>query len=143
MYKSYTVKAFKFKEISCGKGTISYRLVDELGDERIVTARAKCGLIKKIKSVEAIYHRETPLVEALANASINDVISIDFSDFNREYPRVHVNSKQEKMARGTVKDINNAQPVVSLDALNIDAFRLMQLLAISCAIFAIYALLTN
>ncbi|RUM71695.1 MAG: hypothetical protein DSZ09_02610, partial [Sulfurovum sp.] len=88
MYKTYTIKAYKFKEISKGTGSISYYLIDELGEERVVTAKAKRGIIKKIKSVQAIHHRETPLVKALANSSVNDTIVVDFSSFNRKFPRV-------------------------------------------------------
>lgn len=137
MYKSYTIKAFKFKEIASGKGTISYFLVDELGEKRTVTAKAKCGFIKRIKSVEAIHHRETPLIEALANASINDTIVIDFSEFNRQFPRVHANSKKERLARGTIKTVNNGHSITSLDALNIDTFRLLQLFLISSVCFVV------
>lgn len=131
MYKSYTITAFKFKEISAGRGTISYFLVDELGEKRTVTAKAKCGFIKKIKSVEAIHHRETPLVQALANAAINDTIAIDFSEFNRNFLRIHVNSQSERLARGTMKTINSGQAISSMDTLNIDALRLLQLFSIA------------
>lgn len=137
MYKSYTITAFKFKEISGGKGTITYFLVDELGEKRTVTAKAKCGLIKRIKSVEAIHHRETPLVEALADASINDTIVIDFSSFNRKFPRLHVNSQIERQSRGTIKPNNSGHEITSIDALNIDAFRLLQLFLISSSFFVI------
>jgi len=131
MYKSYTITAFKFKEISAGRGTISYYLVDELGEKRTVTAKAKSGFIKKIKSIEAIHHRETPLVQALANASINDTIAIDFSDFNRKFPRIHVNSQSERLARGTMKTNNNGHAISTIDSLNFDAFRLLQLFIIA------------
>ncbi len=141
MYKSYTIKAFKFKEISGGKGTISYHLVDEIGQTRTVTAKAKAGFIKKIKSVEAIHHREIPLVEALANSSINDIISIDFSDFNRKFPRVHQNSRQEKMARGTIKEIAGAQSINSLNGF--DGARLFQLFTIGVVATAIIVFLKN
>lgn len=137
MYKSYTIKASKFKEISNGRGTISYFLVDELGEKRTVTAKAKCGFIKRIKSIEAIHHRETPLVEALASASVNDTIVIDFSDFNKKYPRLHSNSSAERMARGTLKTLNSGQNISSLDALNIDIFRLLQLFLIASLIFMV------
>ena len=137
MYKSYTIKASKFKEISGGRGTISYFLVDELGEKRTVTAKAKCGFIKRIKSIEAIHHRETPLVEALASASVNDTIVIDFSDFNRNYPRLPSNSSIERMARGTLKTVNSGQNISGLDTLNIDAFRLLQLFVIASLAFMV------
>lgn len=134
MYKSYTIKACKFKEISEGRGTISYLLVDEKGERRTVIAKAKCGFIKQIKLVEAIHHRETPLVEALANASINDTISIDFSDFNRKYPRVHAKSQTERLARGTMK---NGHTISKMDLFNVNAYRILQLFGIAGAVLLV------
>lgn len=141
MYKTYTIKDYKFKEISSGNGSISYYLVDELGEERVVTAKAKRGLIKKIKSVQAIYHRETPLVNALANSAVNDTIVIDFSDFNREHPRVSTGSQFRKVSKSTVTDFNNAQAISILEAFNVDKFRLVQLFVIAClCLMAVLAL---
>jgi len=136
MYKTYTIKAYKFKEISKGTGSISYYLIDELGEERVVTAKAKRGIIKKIKSVQAIHHRETPLVKALANSSVNDTTS-----FNRKFPRVSNGSQFRKTAKVVLSDFDNSHAISTMDSLSIDKFRLMQLFVIAClCLMAILAL---
>jgi len=132
MYKTYTIKAYKFKELSKGSGSISYYLVDDNGEERVVKAKAKRGLFKKIKSVQAIYHRETPLVEALANAAVKDTIDIDFSTFNNEFPRVENGSYLNKTAKLVLDEFEDAQAISTQDSLKIDKFRLFQLFVIAC-----------
>ncbi len=143
MYKTYTIKSFNFKEISKGKGSLSYYLVDERGDERIVMAKAKRGLIKKIKSIEPIHHRETPLVKALANSSVNDTIVVDFSEFNRKYPRVSTGSQFRKSSAITLHDFNNTQAISTLDSLGVDKFRLLQLFIIACLCLMVILAIMN
>lgn len=126
MLKIYTIKGYTCKEVSSRKGAIQYQLVDDLGQERTVTAIAKLGLIKKIKSVHPIHFRETPLVEALSKAKINDQISVDFSDFNKHNPRIK--SDRHKASEKRVLDqINNAQAIATLDSFSWDPFRLLVL----------------
>ncbi len=143
MYKTYTIKAYKFKEISRGVGSISYYLVDELGEKRVVTAKAKRGIIKKIKSVKAIHHRETPLVEALANSSVNDTIVVDFSSFNRKFPRVSNGSQFRKTAKSTLADFDNSHAITTLDSLAIDKIRLLQLFIIACLCVIVIMAVSN
>jgi len=141
MYKTYTIKAYKFKEISKGIGSISYYLIDELGEERVVTAKAKRGVIKKFKSVRAIHHRETPLVNALANSSVNDTIVVDFSSFNRKFPRVSNGSQFRKTAKVVLNEFDNSHAISTLNSLSIDKIRLLQLFIIAClGLLAILAL---
>lgn len=132
MIKTFTIKEYKFKEISKGKGSIEYHLVDELNVERMVTAVAKLGWKNKIKSVHAVYQRESFLVNALTHTSVNDKIKVDFSGFNQKNPRL-VNNKQGAALRGTLKPTNNSK----IDQLGINKFRLIQLLIMSLLIFAV------
>jgi len=143
MYKTYTIKAYKFKEISKGIGSISYYLIDELGEERIVTAKAKRGIIKKIKSIQAIHHRETPLVEALANSSVNDTIVVDFSSFNRKFPRVSNGSQFRKTAKVMLDDFDNSHAISTMNLLTVNKFRLMQLFIIACLCLMVILALSN
>jgi len=85
--KQFTVVGYNFREISRGKGAIEYQLVDEFGNERTVNAMAKLNLFNKITSVKPIYHRELPLIQALAQTKLNDSVFVDFSTFNKNHPR--------------------------------------------------------
>lgn len=143
MYKTYTIKAFKFKEISKGIGSISYYLIDELGEERVVTAKAKRGLVKKIKSIKAIHYRETPLVNALASSAINDTIVVDFSTFNRKFPRVSNGSQFRKIAKSTANDFERLHSVSALNSFAIDKFRLLQLFVVACLCLLVIMALSN
>ena len=60
MVKTFTIKEYNFKQVSQNKGAIEYILVDEFGQKRTVTAVAKIGWNKKIKSVKPVFKRETP-----------------------------------------------------------------------------------
>ena len=88
MRKIFIIKNSNFKEISKDKGVIDFLLVDETGEKRTVSAIAKLSRKKRIISVNAIHKRETPLVEALAKASVKDTIEVDFTGFNNSHPRV-------------------------------------------------------
>lgn len=91
---SYIFKSYKFKEISKKKGSIEYLLVDESGNERLVTAMAELNWRKQIHRVRPVYHRESPLVEALANTDLEDTLVVDFSEFNKKHARGYVTSKK-------------------------------------------------
>lgn len=73
---------------------MSYHLVDEHGNERIVQAKAKLNWCKKVSSIKPIYHRETPLIKALAKASLNETIEVDFAEYNKKYPKGSVRTKK-------------------------------------------------
>lgn len=83
----YTVTGYNFTEISSGNGSIEYQLTDDFGNERTVTATAKVNLFNKISSVSPIYNRELPLIKALSRAKINESVIVDFSEYNKKYPR--------------------------------------------------------
>lgn len=105
MHKSFTVKESKFKKISSRKGAIDFYLVDEYGEKRTVSAIAKLGRNKKIASVEAVFKREKPLVDALAKSSLNDKIEVDFTGFNKSHPRV-TNGHLAPVSKGFPKTID-------------------------------------
>jgi len=90
----FTLKDKQFKEISKGKGVLSFHLVDELGRDRIVKAQAKLNWFKKIHSVRPMYHRETPLVNALVKTKLNETIQVDFTEYNKKFPRGSVHSQK-------------------------------------------------
>ena len=88
MVKIFTIKDYKFKEMSQKKASIDYLLVDEQGIKRTVTAVAKLGRNNKIRSIKPVFERETPLVAALASRSVNDQVVVDFTGYNKKYPRI-------------------------------------------------------
>ncbi len=87
MQKTFLIKERIFKEISEGKGYLEYKLIDEKGDARVVTATACKGKIRKLSHIKAVYKRESPLVKALMKASVGDSVHIDFTKFNHKKPR--------------------------------------------------------
>ena len=128
MVKTFTIKAYNFKQVSQGKGAIEYLLVDEFGEKRIVTAVAKIGWNKKISSIKPVYTRETPLVQALADRVVNDQIIVDFTGFNKNHPRV-ITSRTHAINRDFSKTKNH-QHHFNSESVSIDKFRLMQLFLI-------------
>lgn len=129
MFKKFTIKEYRFKEVSKKRGSIDYLLIDELGVERTVTAIAKLGWNNKIKSAHAIYQREIPLVEALFKASVKDTIEIDFTGYNKKHPRVRNSAKldSKSLAYQTARD----------NSYSIDKMRLFQLFLISTVILIV------
>ena len=139
MQKTYLVKARTFKEITDGKGALEYLLLDENGIERKVTATAQQGHIREFKNIKAIYKRELPLVKALAKATVNSTVYIDFSKFNAKNPRqktgrVGIKSKNVNTKRSS--DYSEIQDIFT------DKKRLFKLLFISIVGFT-GVLLTN
>jgi len=84
MKKTFTVHGLQHKEISPGKGSITWLLSDEKGVPRKiagVTTIDKAGVIETITSV---YKREIPLVKRLHAVEKGDTFTLDFSDFNEK-----------------------------------------------------------
>ena len=90
----YTITGYNFTEISGGKGSIEYKLTDDFGNERTVTAMAKLNFFNKVSSVRPIYHRELPLIQALAQTKLNQSVNVDFSEYNKKYPRDQCENKK-------------------------------------------------
>ena len=126
MIKNYTVKEKTHKIISSSKASVRYVLVDEQGEERVVEAVAKLGLAKRIKSIRPIYHRETPLVDALSKASLNDLISVDFSEFNQNNPRTAQYLDESHIVK-PLRSLGSLQAKSTKDYLSVDPVRILQL----------------
>jgi len=84
MKKTFTVTDILYNKLSRKKGTIEYYLIDEMGNDRKITAMAHLGFGKKIKAVKALYKREIPLVAALETKEIDQTFTLDFTQFNKD-----------------------------------------------------------
>jgi len=87
MQKTFYIKSRNFKEISDGRGSLEYVLLDEKGEERVVTATATLNRSNQPSKIRPVYKRETPLVKALTKASVDERVHIDFARFNAKNPR--------------------------------------------------------
>jgi len=104
----YQITGYNFTEISKGKGSIEYQLMDDFGNERTVTAMATINLFKKVSRVTPIYHRELPLIRELASKKLNDSVIVDFTEFNKKHPRGSMR-KQKISVPFRVKNVGTAQ----------------------------------
>ncbi len=129
----YCLKQQKFKEVSSGKGVVEYFLVDEYDNERTVSAMAKLNWRKQLNTVKPIHHRELPLVQALAKASINETIEVDFTEYNKKYKRGTV--RKQKISVPNVK-VSNKHYISDISSVVDNKGRLVQLVAVSIAAFA-------
>jgi len=132
---SYVLKDYNFREVCKGQGVVEYHLVDEFGNNRDVTAKASTGWNKKITSVRPLVHRETPLVEALAKTKVNETITVDYSEFNKKYPRGSIRTKSMKVRKVKV-DPNNSLPISDLGSIVSNKVRLAKLIGFTLAGFA-------
>ncbi len=130
----YVLKELKFREVSEGKGVVDYHLIDEFGNNRVVSAMAELNWLKRVSFVKPIHHREVLLIEALAKASLNETIEVDFSEFNKKYPRGSVRSKKVSVHRIKVTK-KDSKHITSMGSLVVNKFRLLQLVAVSFAGF--------
>ena len=138
----FALKDYKFREVAKGKGVVEYHLVDDHGNQRKVTAMAKLNWCKKISSVRPIHHREMPLVKALASASLNETIEVDFSEFNKKYPRGSMRANKMKVHNVKVSK-NDKQCITSMSSLVDHKARLMQLLVLSVASVVVLMLIMD
>ena len=118
------------KETTKGKGIVRYVLVGDQGHEREVSAIATLGK-KGIKSVRPIHHREQPLIDVLAKASINEVIEVDFGPYNKQYPRDHRGPK-EIVARTTkIADPYQDSLIRDFNSIKDQKLRILKLVGLS------------
>ena len=129
----YCLKQQKFKEVSAGKGVVEYFLIDEFGNERTVSAMAKLNWRKQLNTVKPIHHRELPLVQALAKASINETIEVDFTEYNKKYKRGSV--RKQKISVPNVK-VSNKHYISDISSVVDNKGRLLQLVAFSVVALA-------
>jgi len=130
--KRYTVTNILFNEISSDlfqtKGTLEYYLQDELGDKRKVITIAELGHGKKIKTVRALYQREKPLVDALANIEIGQTLHIDFAQFSKQEPAsLLVRAKKKSVNRIYA---NNSVYIHNINTIIPDASRIPLLMTL-------------
>ncbi len=83
MKKTFTVHSFYHKEVSPGKGSITWLLSDEQGMPRKVNGVTDIDEEGVIEAIHSVYKRETPLVERLYAAEKGDRFTIDFTEFNQ------------------------------------------------------------
>jgi hypothetical protein len=87
MNKTYTLQKTQLTEAAKNKAIMDYHLIDDKGNQRVVHAVAKLGFGKKVKSVQAKYYRETPLVNALIQAKEQQKVEVSYTQFNKQ-PRI-------------------------------------------------------
>lgn len=109
MKKTFTVNDILFNKISRKKGMIEYYLTDELGNDRKITAMAQLGFGKKIKTVRALYQREIPLVAALETKEIDQIFTLDFTQFNTEQ-RLNKKASKRFAEKAYAENFSSALP---------------------------------
>ncbi len=141
MVINYTLKNYQLRETTRGKGIIKYLLVDEQGKKRIVSAIANLGFGNKVKSIHPIHHRETPLIDVLAKAEINEKITVDFTEYNNKYPRgSSVEARKiEAVRTDKIKDPYEDSLISDFESIPKHKFRLLKLLLAS--VLAVIAML--
>lgn len=87
MIKTFTLNAIEHKEVSKGKGLITYHVVDENKVPRKVAGVTTLDRKKNIKHIRAVYERETPLVNALSGLPTGKKVRVDFREFNKTFTR--------------------------------------------------------
>ena len=130
----YALKKHKFKEVSEGKGIIEYLLVDEHGNERRVSAMANVGWGNRVSSVHPIHQREAPLINALAKTPLNETVEINFSEFNKKYPRGSARSKKMSIKKTRVSS-KDARYITEIRSIINHKLRFLQLVTYSVAGF--------
>lgn len=128
----YHITGYNFTEISKGKGSIEYQLTDEYGNERTVTAMANLNVLKKVTSIRPIYHRELPLIQALAQSKLNDSVIVDFSEFNKKHPRGSM--RKQKISIPAIRVKSTGTPdIINFVSLLDNKARLLQLMILTVA----------
>ena len=87
MNKTYTLQKTQLTDAAKSSAIMNYHLIDDKGNQRVVQAMAKLGCRNKVKSVQAKYFRETPLVDALSQAKVEQRIEVSYTQFNKK-PRI-------------------------------------------------------
>lgn len=94
MNKIYTLQKAQLTAAAKNKAIMDYHLIDDKGNQRVVHAVAKLGFGKKVKSVQAKYYRETPLVNALSQAKEQQKVEVSYAQFNKQ-PRISLLSNDK------------------------------------------------
>ena len=134
----YSITGYNFTEISRRKGSIEYQLTDDFGNERTVTAMAQLNLFNKVSRIKPIYHRELPLIQALANTKLNQSVTVDFSAYNKKYPRGSMRKQKITVPSISVKS-SYLGPIDSLGSIAENKSRLMKLTLVSIAGVSVFS----
>ena len=134
----YSITGYNFTEISSRKGSIEYQLTDDFGNERTVTAMAQLNLFNKVSRIKPIYHRELPLIQALANTKLNQSVTVDFSAYNKKYPRGSMRKQKITVPSISVKS-SYLGPIDSLGSIAENKSRLMKLTLVSIAGVSVFS----
>jgi len=126
----YQITGYNFTEISKGKGSIEYQLMDDFGNERTVTAMATINLFKKVTRVTPIYHRELPLIKELASKKLNDSVIVDFTEYNKKHPRGSMRKQKISVPSVKVRNVGTAQ-INDFSSLLDNKMRFIQLMFIT------------
>jgi len=106
MNKTYTLQKTQLTDAAKNSAIMNYHLIDDKGNQRVVHAVAKLGFGKKIKSVQAKYYRETPLVDALSQAKVQQRVKVSYTKFNK-HPRISLLSGGKKMSLDPMFSVND------------------------------------
>lgn len=137
MILKYKVKSYQVKETTKERGIVHYVLVGEQGKEREVSAIAVLGK-KGVKSVHAIHKREQPLIDILSKASINEIIEVDFTSYNKQYPR-DFKGPTTVVARTTkVADPYQDSLITDFNSIKEKKFRILKLIGLSALVLTAF-----
>ena len=137
MKKIYTLVNVECNSITNRTGSIKYFITDDAGNKRVVRAKVKLGLAKRIKSVEPIFHRETPLVEVLSKTPLNRKFKVDFTAFNQLNPRPESSSAAQRI---NSQQLTSFQESYNKDFthLSLSPVKMLKLTGIAVTGFALY-----
>lgn len=129
MIKTFTLHSIEHKEVSRGKGLITYHVVDENNAQRKVAGITTLDRKKNIKKIKAVYEREIPLVNALLDLPVGKRVRVDFREFNKTFKRKGSNPTN----RGTAYTDN-----ALMDGFKSSSYLLPMLLKYSAIALVIY-----
>ncbi len=114
MNKTYTLQKVQLADAAKNKAILDYYLIDDKGNQRVVHAVAKLSFANNVKSVRAKYYRETPLVDVLCQAEVEQQVEVSYTEFNKQ-PRISLlkQGRRESDASLYQTNTNNKNRVLS------------------------------
>jgi len=107
MNKIYTFQKKQLREDLNNRMLLDYYLLDDSGNQRVVTCVAKLGHKNKLKSVEALYHREAPLVKTLQGIKQYQKIEVSFTEHGNK-PHFSIVPADLELASSMMLQSNNS-----------------------------------
>lgn len=105
MKKTFTVHNFYHKEVSPGKGSMTWLVSDEKGVPRKVNGITNIDRDGVIDAIHPVHKRESPLVERLYASEKGEIFNIDFTEFNQ---------REGYKPRQVQQDMRNKEQVAGL-----------------------------